>query len=238
MATITYIGHSAFILESEGYVVAVDPFITGNPTATISADDVNPTTILITHAHNDHVGDAVALAERTGAGIITTVELANFLSKKGVNATGMNFGGTTNFDGGTVKITPAWHSSSYTDGDQVVANGIPAGMLVTFAGKKIYFAGDTCLFLDMQLIGEAGLDLAVLPIGDFYTMGPEDALRAAKFLRPKAVLPCHYNTFPPIKQDGEAWGKTLEEQTSAKAVVLKPGESWEFPDETPPTGES
>lgn len=238
MATITYIGHSAFILESEGQVVAIDPFITGNPVATISADEVNPNTILITHAHNDHVGDAVALAERTGATIITTVELANFLATKGVKTIGMNFGGSTEFEGLTVKITPAWHSSSYTDGDKVVANGIPAGMLVTFAGKKIYFAGDTCLFLDMQLIGEAGLDLAVLPIGDFYTMGPEDALRAAKFLRPKAVLPCHYNTFPPIKQDGEAWGKTLEEQTAAKAVVLKPGESWEFPEETPPAAGS
>ena len=228
MPTLQYIGHSAFVLEGEGNVVAIDPFITGNPTATISADDVNPTTILITHAHNDHVGDAVELAKRTKAPIITTVELANFLATKGVETIGANHGGTVEFAGGSVKLTPAWHSSAYTDGDQLVAAGVPAGMLVTFGEKMIYFAGDTCLFLDMQLIGEAGLDVAVLPIGDHFTMGIEDGVRAAKFLRPKVVLPCHYNTFPPIKQDAEEFKKALEEQTSARAVCLKPGETWEI----------
>lgn len=232
MPTLQYIGHSAFVLEGEGNTVVIDPFITGNPVATISANDVNPTTILITHAHNDHVGDAVELAKRTKAPIITTVELANFLATKGVDTIGANHGGTVKFAGGSVKLTPAWHSSTYTDGDKVVAPGIPAGMIVTFADKKIYFAGDTCLFLDMQLIGEEGLDVAVLPIGDHFTMGPDDGIRAAKFLRPKVVLPCHYDTFPPIKQDVEEFRKKLEEQTSSRAVCLKPGETWEITEPT------
>jgi L-ascorbate metabolism protein UlaG (beta-lactamase superfamily) len=228
MPTLQYIGHSAFVLEGEGNTVVIDPFITGNPMATISADDVHPTTILITHAHNDHVGDAVELSKRTGAPIICTFELANFLASKGAETIGANHGGTVQFAGGSVKITPAWHTSSYEDGDSVVAPGIPAGMIVTFGDKKIYFAGDTCLFLDMQLIGEVGLDVAVLPIGDHFTMGPEDGVRAAKFLRPKVVVPCHYDTFPPIKQDIGEFKKALEDQTSAKAVCLKPGETWEI----------
>jgi L-ascorbate metabolism protein UlaG (beta-lactamase superfamily) len=228
MPTLQYIGHSAFVLEGDGNTVVIDPFITGNPLATMSADDINPTTILITHAHNDHVGDAVALAERTRAPIITTVELANFLATKGVETIGANHGGTVKFAGGSVKLTPAWHSSTYTDDGEAVAHGIPAGMLVSFGDKKIYFAGDTCLFLDMQLIGEVGLDVAVLPIGDHFTMGPEDGVRAAKFLRPKVVIPCHYNTFPPIKQDVNEFKKALEDETSAKAVCLQPGETWEI----------
>lgn len=232
MPTLRYIGHSAFTLEAEGNVIAIDPFITGNPSATISADEINPNVILITHAHNDHVGDAVALAQRTKAPIITVVELANYLAMKGVETIGANHGGTVQFAGGSVKFTPAWHSSAYTDGDQVVAPGVPAGMIVTFAEKTIYFAGDTCLFLDMQLIGEEGIDVAVLPIGDHFTMGPADGVRAAKFLRPKVVIPCHYDTFPPIKQDPQEFKKTLEEETSAKAVILQPGETWEVAEPT------
>lgn len=227
MPTLQYIGHSAFILQGGGNTVAVDPFITGNPSATILADDVSPTTILITHAHNDHVGDALELSKRTGAPIITIVELADYLEEQGAETIGANHGGTVKFAGGSVKFTPAWHSSSFTLSDGVVAPGVPAGLLVTFEEKKIYFAGDTSLFLDMQLIGEEGLDVAVLPIGDHFTMGPEDGVRAAKFLRPKVVIPCHYNTFPPLKQDVGEFKKHLEEQTSAKAVCLQPGDTWE-----------
>lgn len=232
MPTLRYIGHSAFTLEAEGNVIAIDPFITGNPSATITADEISPNVILITHAHNDHVGDAVELAKRTKAPIITTVELANFLGTKGVVTIGANHGGTVQFAGGSVKFTPAWHSSAYTDGDKVVAPGIPAGMIVTFAEKKIYFAGDTCLFLDMQLIGEEGLDVAVLPVGDHFTMGPADAVRAAKFLRPKVVVPCHYNTFPAVEQDIEEFKKKLEEETSARAAILQPGQTWEVAEPT------
>lgn len=222
--TLRYIGHSAFVLEAEGKVVAIDPFITGNPVATVRAEDIEPTTILVTHAHDDHVGDTVKLADRTGAKVLAQVELAGFLAKKGCETITPNYGGTASFDGGTVKLTPAWHTSSHSEGGPL---GQPAGMIVRFAGRTIYFAGDTALFLDMQLIGDEGIDVAVLPIGDFFTMGPADAVRAVKFIRPKVVIPCHYNTFPPIQQDAEAFKKAVEESTSAKCVVLAPGEMWD-----------
>ncbi len=228
MPKLTYIGHSAFVLEDEdGHVVAIDPFITGNPVATIPASEVKPTTILVTHAHNDHVGDAMELAREHGAGIITTVELADWMESQGVaDVTGANHGGTIAFPHGTVKLTQAWHSSSYWDGEKKVAHGIPSGMIVRFGGSTIYFAGDTALFGDMRLIGDEGIDLAVLPIGDHYTMGPADAARAVEFLRPKFAIPCHYNTFPPIRQDPETFraavGKTAPETA---VVVLAPGES-------------
>lgn len=222
--TLRYIGHSAFVLEAEGKVVAIDPFITGNPVATVRAEDIEPTTILVTHAHDDHVGDAVKLADRTGAKVVAQVELAGFLAKKGCETITPNYGGTASFDGGTVKLTLAWHTSSHSEGGPL---GQPAGMIVRFAGRTIYFAGDTALFLDMQLIGDEGIDVAVLPIGDFFTMGPADAVRAVKFIRPKVVIPCHYNTFPPIQQDAEAFKKAVEESTSAKCVVLAPGETWD-----------
>lgn len=228
--TITWYGHGTFGLEADGKQVIVDPFFTGNPACNTSPDDVNPSTILITHAHNDHVGDAVSIAKRTGAKIVTINELAGVLKSKGVSdAVGGNFGGTIAFDGGTAKIVPAWHSSTYNDDDgNVVAPGIPAGLVVRFGGKTIYFAGDTGLFGDMVLIGEEGLDLAVLPIGDHFTMGPADAIRAAKFLNAKAVTPGHYNTFPMIEQDGEKFITDIEAQTSSKGILLQPGESTEI----------
>jgi L-ascorbate metabolism protein UlaG (beta-lactamase superfamily) len=225
---LTYIGHSAFHLEADGKSVLVDPFITGNPTAAFAADAFNPQTIILTHAHNDHVGDTVEIATRSGATVISTFELGNVLASKGAKTNAGNHGGTIAFDGGTTKLTPAWHTSSYTDGDRVVAPGVPAGHVVRFGGVTTYFAGDTCLFGDMKLIGEEGLDVAVLPIGDHFTMGPRDAVRAVKLLEPRFVIPCHYNTFPPIKQDAEAFKRMVEEQTNARCFPLKPGESHEF----------
>lgn len=227
--TLTWYGHATFGLEADGKQIVVDPYFTGNPACTTDANDVHPSTILITHAHNDHVGDAVAIAKRTGAKIITINELANYLGTKGVEAIGGNFGGTIQFDGGSAKIVPAWHSSSYnTEDDQLVAPGIPAGLVVRFGGKVIYFAGDTGLFGDMTLIGEEGLDLAVLPIGDHYTMGPADAVRAANLLNAKAVTPCHYNTMPRIEQDGAKFIADLEAATDSRGVLLAPGESTEI----------
>lgn len=227
MPTLRYFGHSAFELTNNGTVALIDPFITGCPTTTVSADELNPTVILITHAHGDHVGDAVAISQRTGASIITINELAGYLGKQGAKTIGANHGGTVAFEGGTVKFTPAWHSSTIVDENGAyVAPGVPAGLIVTMGDKKIYFAGDTCLFLDMQLIGEEELDVAVLPIGDHYTMGPADAVRAAKFLRAKAIVPAHYNTFPLIAQDTDAFKNDLEERTTSKGVILAPGESW------------
>ena len=225
MTTLCWIGHSAFTLAADDKLLVIDPFITGNPSATISADDISPTTILVTHGHDDHVGDAPALAHRTGAPVIAIVEVAGLIAKLGAPTTlDPNYGGTVQFDGGSVKLTPAWHTSTHSSSGPV---GQPAGMVVRFGGKTIYFAGDTCLFLDMQLIGDEELDVAVIPIGGHYTMDPIDAVRAVKFLRPRFVVPCHYNTFPLLHQDAEAFKKNVEEATAAKVIVLEPGGSWD-----------
>lgn len=226
---LTWYGHATFGVEADGKQIVVDPFFTGNPACETSPDAVNPSTILITHAHNDHVGDAVEIAKRTGAQIITVNELAAFLGTKGVEAVGANHGGTVQFDGGSVKFTQAWHSSAYNEEDgSVVANGVPAGLIVKFGGKTMYFAGDTALFGDMALIGEEGLDLAVLPIGDHFTMGPDDAVRAAKLLKAKAVTPCHYNTFPAVEQDGAKFLSNVEAATDSRGILLNPGQSAEI----------
>lgn len=223
---LTWFGHSAFRLTDGETTVLIDPWLTGNPVNTIGADSLDADTILITHAHNDHVGDALAIATRTGAAICTINELANYLSGKGAgNVTGGNHGGTLAFKGGSVKLTPAWHSSAYVDDAGLVAPGVPSGLIVRYAGLVSYFAGDTALFSDMQLIGEEGLDLAVIPIGDRFTMGPADGVRAAKFLKAKRVIPCHYNTFPPIQQDGAAFKAAIERETDSQAIILAPGES-------------
>jgi L-ascorbate metabolism protein UlaG (beta-lactamase superfamily) len=225
---ITFIGHSAFALESDGKTVLVDPFITGNPVATLEATSFAPETILLSHAHNDHVGDTVAIASRAGSTVIATAELASYLESQGVSgAVGANHGGTVAFDGGSTKFVPAWHTSSYATADGVVAPGVPAGHVVRFGGRTTYFAGDTCLFGDMALIADEGLDVAIIPIGDHFTMGPKDALRAVKFLNPALVIPCHFNTFPPIRQDGLAFKAAVETETTARCLLLNPGESAE-----------
>jgi L-ascorbate metabolism protein UlaG (beta-lactamase superfamily) len=228
MATLTYIGHAAFALEANGTQILVDPFISGNPVCQHSPDDFNPSTILITHAHNDHVGDADEISKRSGATVITIVELADYLETQGVSTIGANHGGTVAFEGGSVKFVPAWHSSAFTTSDGVVAPGVPAGLVVRFGGQTIYFAGDTCLFSDMKLIGEEGIDIAVLPIGDHFTMGPDDAVKAVKFVEPKTVIPCHCNTFPPIEQDREAFKKRVDSETGATCIVLDPGQRYEL----------
>ncbi|MCC6312789.1 MAG: metal-dependent hydrolase [Thermomicrobiales bacterium] len=226
MPKLTYLGHSAFLIESAEGTVAVDPFLSGNPMAARTAEDIAPHTILLTHAHNDHVGDTVAIAKRTGAQVISTFELGEWLATQGVtNATNGNHGGTIAFTGGTAKLVPAWHTSSYFDGERFVAPGVPAGLIVRIDGKTIYFAGDTCLFGDMRLIGDEGLDVAVVPIGDRFTMGPADAVKAVGFLRPGLVIPCHYNTFPVIEQDGAAFAAAVAANTTARCNPLKPGAS-------------
>jgi L-ascorbate metabolism protein UlaG (beta-lactamase superfamily) len=230
MPKLTYIGHSAFLLEDgDGNVVAVDPFITGNPAATITAADVAPNTILLTHGHNDHVGDAVDLAKQYNAKLICTVEIGGWLEAQGApNVVGINHGGTTTFNGGSVKVVPAWHSSSYWDGEMQVGVGIPAGLVVRFGGRTFYFAGDTALFGDMRLVGDEGIDVAILPIGDHFTMGPADAARAAEFVGAPIVIPCHYNTFPPIRQDPEVFRAHVAKRApGTTVVVLAPGKSYE-----------
>jgi L-ascorbate metabolism protein UlaG (beta-lactamase superfamily) len=226
MPTLTWLGHSAFLLQDGDNTVAIDPFLTGNPAASTTADAIDPQTILLTHAHNDHVGDTIPIAKRTGAKTVSTFELGVWLERQGVkNAVAANHGGTVQFDGGSVKLVPAWHTSSYEQGDRVVAPGVPAGLVVRMGGRTIYFAGDTCLFGDMKLIGDEGLDVAVVPIGDHFTMGPADAARAAEFLRAGVVVPCHYNTFPPIQQDPQEFKRLVESKTTSRCAVLAPGES-------------
>lgn len=231
MLSLTYIGHSAFAMSDGTHSVLVDPFITGNPAATMRAADFAPETILLTHAHNDHMGDTIPIAKRAGSHVIALFEIANFVMSRGVEkATGGNMGGTIAFAGGTVKFTPAWHTSSYQDEHGIHAITPPAGLVVRFGGETIYFAGDTCLFSDMKLIGEEGLDIAVIPIGDAFTMGPTDAQRAVEFLKPKVVIPCHYDTFPPIAQDVELFKREVEERTGVRCEPMKPGETVDLSD--------
>ena len=230
MPKLTYFGHAAFLLEDgDGNVVAVDPFIKDNPMTRVEVKDLHPNTILITHAHNDHVGDTAELAKNNDAKVICIVELGDWLEAQDVrDVVGANHGGTVAFPGGAVKFTPAWHSSSYAvvHGEQQVATGVPAGLIVRFGGRSLYFAGDTALFGDMRLIGEEGIDVAILPIGDHFTMGPDDAARAAAFVGAKTVIPCHYNTFPPIRQDPEAFkAKVAARAPGTNVVIMAPGDS-------------
>lgn len=223
----TWYGHAALGIETGGYHLLVDPFLTGNPSAVISAADVRADYILITHGHGDHLGDAGQIAKRTGAVVISNSEIIGWLGKKGIEGHGQHLGGGFHYPFGYVKLTAAMHGSELPDGS---GGGNPAGFLITtLAGEKIYCAGDTGLFGDMRLIGEEGIDLAVLPIGDNYTMGPEDALRAVKLIQPRRVVPIHYNTWPLIRQDANAWAERVRAETSAEVDVLQPGESITLP---------
>ena len=221
---LTWFGHAALGLEVTGYHVLVDPFLSNNPAASIQEDKVPADFILISHGHGDHVGDTVAIAKRTGALVISNFEIAEWLEKKGVKAHGQHLGGGFKHPFGYLKLTLALHGSALPDGSY---GGNPAGFLLTTPeGQKIYLAQDTGLFGDMRLIGEEGIDLAVLPIGDNFTMGPEDALRAVKLIQPKHVIPIHYDTFDLIAQDEQLWGQRVQKETTAQVHILKPGESF------------
>jgi L-ascorbate metabolism protein UlaG (beta-lactamase superfamily) len=225
----TFLGHAAGYLETASDKFLFDPFLTGNPRASVSADQVEPTFILLTHGHSDHVGDAVAISKRTGAPIITTFELANWLGAQGAKTVPMNHGGWCEFPFGRVRFTIAFHSSSVIEeGGRPLYLGEPAGIVLQTEGKVIYHAGDTALFSDMRLIGEdSPLDLAILPIGDHFTMGPKDAAKAVEFLVPKRVVPVHYGTFPPLVGDPQEFAR-LAKATGAEVCVLRPGESLEI----------
>ncbi|MBM4762549.1 metal-dependent hydrolase [Bacillus sp. B15-48] len=224
---VSYHGHSVVKVETGGKSILFDPFITGNGLTDLKADEVKVDVIILTHAHNDHVGDTVQLAKKNDALVITNADLATYLSWQGVRTHGMNIGGACEFDFGKVKMTQAFHGSGYaTENQQIIYGGMPAGVLLFVEGKTIYHAGDTGLFSDMKLIGERHpIDLAFLPIGDNFTMGPEDAAIAAEFLRAKQVVPIHFNTFPPIKQDPQAFVSMLKDQNGR---VLEPGEVLEL----------
>ena len=221
---IKWLGHAGFALDIDGHQVLIDPFLSGNPLAPIGVDAIAADFILLSHGHGDHVSDTPAIARRTGATVVANVEIGTWLQDKhGLEKVyAINTGGGVQLPFGRVELTIAHHSSSLPDGSY---GGMPNGILI-FAndGKTIYHAGDTTVFAEMQWIGEAGIDVAMLPIGDYYTMGPAGALRAVGLIRPKIVIPMHYNTFDAIAQDAEAWAERVAKETDAKPVVLKPGD--------------
>jgi L-ascorbate metabolism protein UlaG (beta-lactamase superfamily) len=221
---LTYHGHACFSIEGASKTIWLDPFLTDNPLADIEPDDIKDADyILVSHAHGDHLGDAIPIAQRTGATIISNHEIAVYCQERGGKAHGLHIGGGYQFPCGRVKMTIAHHGSSFADGGY---GGNPGGFLFDVDDKRIYFAGDTGLFHDMNLLGEEKtIDLALLPIGDNYTMGPDDALRAVQFLTPVLVVPMHYNTFEVIQQDPHAFAQSVVETTKADCVVLSPGES-------------
>ena len=217
-------GHGTYTLTVDGTRLLIDPFFSNNPVADVTADNVEADYILVTHGHFDHVGDLVAVANRLGALVICNVEIAGWLGRQGVNNThAQHIGGGYRHPFGYLKFTVAHHGSGLPDGSY---GGNPAGFLLRTDRHRVYLAGDTALFSDMQFLGEENLDLAVLPIGDNFTMGPDDALRAAEWVKARNYIPVHYDTWPPIVQDGPAWCKAVEARTSARAVPLKAGETW------------
>lgn len=224
---VTYHGHSVVKIETGGKTILIDPFITGNGLTDLTVEEIKPDVIILTHGHNDHVGDTVQLAKENDSLVIANDELSTYLSWQGLRVHGMHIGGAYQFEFGKVKLTPAFHGTGLQTGEnQIVYCGMPAGILFMAEGKTIYHAGDTALFSDMKLIGERHpIDLAFLPIGDNYTMGPEDAAYAAKLLAAKTIVPIHYNTFPVIKQDPQAFLQLLENQNGK---ILNPGEGLEL----------
>ena len=221
---LTWLGHGSWLLETGTHSILLDPFLNDSPTSPVKAEDLSPDYILISHGHFDHLSDAASIANRTQAPLVAIYEIAEWFQKQhGVaNTVGMNLGGAVQLPFGSVKMTNALHSSQLPDGSY---GGNPAGFLVKLEEVTLYFACDTALFGDMQLIGQAGIDIAVLPIGDLFTMGPDDAVAATKLIQPKRVLPAHYNTWPPIEQDAEAWAAKVREQTDAEPIVIEPGQS-------------
>lgn len=225
---ITYYGHSCILVEEAGKRVIIDPFLTGNPTAKIAAEDVKVDAVLLTHGHADHFGDTLTIAKQNDCPVVAVYELAEYCQNHGVKAQHMNIGGSYQFDGFKVKYTLAFHSSSLEVNGTTVYMGQPAGILLTMGDKTIYHAGDTALFGDMKIIGELNdIDTAILPIGDVLTMGPEDAAIAAEWVGAKKVIPVHYNTFPFIEQDANSFAELLKSK-GIEGAVLEPGASTEI----------
>ncbi|HZK18581.1 MAG TPA: metal-dependent hydrolase [Clostridia bacterium] len=225
---ITFLGHAGFLIDGSASVL-IDPFLTNNPVAVQSEGDLKADYVLVSHGHHDHMGDAVPIAKRCNSTAVGVAEIANYFSRHDANAHAMHIGGAHDFGPLKIKLTPAWHGSSLPRDDGTMEYlGTPCGFIVEMDGKTIYHAGDTGLFGDMRLIGKhSGIDLALIPIGDNFTMGPEDALEAIKLIKPKRVVPMHYNTWPLIEQDVEKFKQEVETNTDTKVTILKPGESAE-----------
>ena len=220
---VTWLGHGTFSIETSGKTIIIDPFFTGNPAATTTADAVHPDALIISHGHADHIGDAVDIAARTGCLVIANFEIVEWLKKQGVeNLHPQHIGGAHQHEFGVVKLTIAHHGSALPDGSN---GGNPCGILMRLADGTLYHACDTGLFYDMKLIGEEGIDLAILPIGDNFTMGPEDALRAVNLIHPRRVIPNHFGTWSVIEQDAHAWSNLVNQKTDTECLVLETGES-------------
>ncbi len=214
-----FLGHAAFLLDDGTHRVLIDPFLSGNPLAAVSPEEVTADWIFVTHGHDDHVGDTVDIARRTGATVCCSVDLARAVfAPAGVKTLAGNLGGRMRLPFGWAKLTPAVHGSG-------VPGCLACGFLFEMGGRRIYHAGDTALAADLALLESERIDVALLPIGDFYTMGPEDALRAVQMIRPQWTVPMHYDTFPVIRQDSAAFAAAVE-KNGFQAKVLKPGEVW------------
>jgi L-ascorbate metabolism protein UlaG (beta-lactamase superfamily) len=219
---IRFLGHACFELVEGDARVLVDPFLTGNPKAAVGPDEVDPTHILLTHGHVDHIGDTVDLAKRTGAPVVAIVELAGEIGGDGVETFDPNLGGTVEFDWGWVRLVPAWHTSTTPKGTV----NTPAGLVIGIGDKVVYHLGDTALFSDLQLVSRRDpVDVALMCIGGHYTMDRHDAVHAAELVGAREVIPCHYDTFPPIQTDAGAFKGDVEQVTSSSVVVLQPGET-------------
>jgi L-ascorbate metabolism protein UlaG (beta-lactamase superfamily) len=220
---IRFLGHACFELSDGDTRVLIDPFLSGNPKAAVEAGDVDPTHIFLTHGHADHWGDVVDIAKRTGAQCVAIVELANELQENGIeNVADPNLGGTVEFDGGWVRLVPAWHTSTTPNGTV----NTPAGLVVNLGGTTVYHLGDTALFSDLALVPRRSqVDVALMCIGGHYTMDRHDAVEAADLVKAGTVIPCHYNTFPPIETDAQAFKSDVEGRGSSQVVVLEPGDS-------------
>jgi L-ascorbate metabolism protein UlaG (beta-lactamase superfamily) len=219
---IRFLGHAAFALSHEGTTVLVDPFLTGNPKAAASASEVDADAVLLTHGHMDHLGDTVDIARRTGADVVAIVELAGELREEGLQKVhDPNLGGTVRFGWGWVRLVPAWHTSTTPKGTV----NTPAGLVINLGGQTVYHLGDTALFSDLQLVSRRDhLDAALICIGGHYTMDRHDAVEAAQLLAARVVIPCHYDTFPPIETDAQAFAGEVESGTSSEVAILAPGE--------------
>jgi L-ascorbate metabolism protein UlaG (beta-lactamase superfamily) len=223
---ITYHGHSCFLVETSSDRILIDPFLSGNALAVVKPEDVKCDYILLSHGHEDHTGDALAIAQANSATIVANYEIAEYFAARCAKTHGMNPGGAFRFPFGRVKLTLAHHTSSLNAGLNPLYMGVACGILIEADDKRLYHAGDTALFLDMQLIGKGGLDAALLPIGDNYTMGPEDALDALDLLKPKLAVPMHYDTWAPIAQDATAFARDAATRDH-QVVPLRPGQSLE-----------
>lgn len=229
MAKLTFLGHSAFYLEGSGIKALIDPFLTGNPLAVAKQEDFSDIShIFVTHGHGDHLGDAIAIALRCGATIFTCNELAGWLSSQGIKTEGMHIGGRALFPFGRVKLTPAWHGCPITVGNEVRYGGVACGFVIEVEGKKLYHSGDTGLTMEMALLEDENINVALLPIGGYFTMDADDAVRAVELIRPRMVVPMHYDTFQPIKADPTLFADKVGCRRLAAVQIMKPGEELVF----------